>query len=120
MAWYDKLIFPKPSEGDEAEWDKKGWDVELLKTRVKLLGPRAEAIEWNDTRRDQWAAFMQDADYKVDAYAVTRSVLASESENVVSAYQSVADLRRGHFVDEAKEYIERNCVAVRTLLLQPA
>ncbi len=55
---FDRLVIPKPPEDDpeqHATWINEGWQPDLLKTAIGILGKLAVTIPWDENLRNVWA-----------------------------------------------------------------
>jgi hypothetical protein len=124
---YDRLILPFPStDEEEKRWAKKGWHPELLRKRLKTLGPLAIKKPWDEKRMQVFKkrvaeikAFREDASDAVKevqqalAYQLTRRILAQEPvknlpkdvtrADVVAAYESEQDLHADFKLEYKKD-----------------
>jgi hypothetical protein len=93
---YDRLVLPVPPDAqEEKRWKDEGWQPDLQKQRLDVLGELAERLTWDDNRQQMWEQEMQrqrNQGAKVNGFQVTGMVLAKELD-LVAAYQSLAAFR---------------------------
>ena len=137
---YDRLVLPfPPDDSERVRWRTRGWDPELLDTRLEQLGDRAIKVPWDQYRREKFSASMQrvsaiaaDAETIIPnnaAYQMTRRVLAQDEQMIlprgvskvvaVAAYHSIEDLKTEFVFDGERSDPKLLSVLVRNRIAQP-
>lgn len=103
---YDRLVIPVPPDDEErARWERQGWDPSKLERLLAILGDRAQALNWDDSRKQQWKT-KYDAGSQIAyetgdwAFEATRTLLTENLPRhvtgiqAVTAFASVEELER--------------------------
>jgi hypothetical protein len=56
---FDRLVVPEPPEDDKdqrEDWIKAGWEPDLLKETIEILGDLAIPVPWEKPLREMWQA----------------------------------------------------------------
>jgi hypothetical protein len=101
---YDGLVIPVPADKDMERWIRHGWDADLQRRLLKILGGRAKTVPWSDELRSAWHERLEQAK-KVgtltsrDAMNMTANELLKQAPpgttavTAVATYHSMTELR---------------------------